>query len=118
MVESLSWESLAALHGTPACVAPDGFSEISARVRYRHWGWGHTNFGWREHRIIVNNRPWERTWVNRQSYAHPYQAPRAPVMDRRVERYELHEYRAPERRDADRGRDGDRGRDRRGGRDQ
>lgn len=69
------------------------------------WGWGGSYLGWREHRIIVNNRPWERTWVNRQSYAHPYEAPRGPSMERRVERHELREYRAPERRDGDRGRE-------------
>jgi len=76
------------------------------------WGWGRSSFGWREHRIIVNNRPWERTWVNRGSYAHSYAAPRAPAYDHRVERHELREYRAPERHD-DRGRD-DRGREGRG----
>jgi hypothetical protein len=54
----------------------------------------------------VNNRPWERTWVNRQAYVHPYQAPRPQYTDRRVERHELHEYRAPEHHDAER-RDGD-----------
>jgi hypothetical protein len=40
------------------------------------WGWGGISFGWRNHAIIVNNRPWERTWVNRGTYVHPYAAPR------------------------------------------
>jgi hypothetical protein len=66
------------------------------------WGWGSAAFGWREHRIVVNNRPWERTWVNRQTYAHPYAAPRAPYVDHRVERHELREYHGPERREQDR----------------
>jgi hypothetical protein len=66
------------------------------------WGWGRSSLGWREHRIIVNNRPWERTWVNRRAYVHPYQAPRPQVMDRRVERHELREYRRPQHNGADR----------------
>ena len=33
------------------------------------WGWGGVSFGWRNHTIIVNNRPWERTWVNRDRAA-------------------------------------------------
>jgi hypothetical protein len=68
------------------------------------WGWGHSSFAWHEHQIIVNNRPWERTWVNRQTYVHPYSAPRPPAVDRRQEHHELHEYRAPERREPERGR--------------
>jgi hypothetical protein len=69
------------------------------------WGWGTAAFGWHDHRILINNRPWERTWVNRQSYAHPYVAPRAPYADHRVERHELREYRGPQRREPER-RDG------------
>jgi len=61
------------------------------------WGWGGVSFGWRSHAIIVNNRPWERTWVNRGAYVHPYSAPRPEFNDRRVEHHELREYRAPER---------------------
>jgi hypothetical protein len=68
------------------------------------WGWGHSNFGWREHRIIVNNRPWERSWVNRYSYSHPYAAPRPAVIDHYRERHELREYRPSERHE-ERGRD-------------
>jgi hypothetical protein len=63
------------------------------------WGWGHTSLGWRDHRIVVNNRPWERTWVNRQTYAHPYTAPRPQVLDHHVERHELREYHGPEHRE-------------------
>jgi hypothetical protein len=77
------------------------------------WGWGRSSLGWRERRIIVNNRPWERTWVNRYSYSHPYVARRPPAVDRRTERHELHEYRAPERRE-EHDRDRDRGRRGRG----
>jgi hypothetical protein len=56
------------------------------------WGWGGGGLGWREHRIIVNNRPWE----------HRYAGPRPRVEDRHVERHELREYRRPEEHRRDR----------------
>jgi hypothetical protein len=82
------------------------------------WGWGGVSFGWRTHSIIVNNRPWERTWVNRDRYVHAYPAPVRPrtlTPAPRMERHELREYR-PEPRGEQRGgerrggerRDGDR----------
>lgn len=39
---------------------------------FRPWGWGATRIGWSTHVLIVNNRPWGRTWVNRRVYVHPY----------------------------------------------
>jgi hypothetical protein len=60
------------------------------------FGWGRSSLGWRDHAIIVNNRPYERTWVNRP-------APR--VYERRVERHDLRPYRAPERHESERRRD-------------
>lgn len=80
------------------------------------WGWGGVNFGWRAHTIVVNNRPWERTWTNRTTYVHPYAVPvrpRAAVAPPRTEHHELREYRPAERapaRPESRGHD-DRGRD-------
>ena len=67
------------------------------------WGWGGISFGWRTHAIIVNNRPWERTWVNRGTYVHPYVAPRytRPYQ----EHHEMREYHAPPREEHGRGRD-------------
>jgi len=81
------------------------------------WGWGGASFGWRNHSIIVNNRPWERTWVNRDRYVHPYTAPARPRVNApppRMERHELREYRPAERGNAQRG-DGQRGEAQRGG---
>lgn len=68
------------------------------------WGWGGISFGWRTHNIIVNNRQWERTWVNRGTYVHPYALPARPrVAGPRVERHELREYRPrPEERGRER----------------
>ena len=42
------------------------------------WGWGGVGFGWREHTIVVDHRPWVRTWVNRTDYVHPYAYRPAP----------------------------------------
>ncbi len=70
------------------------------------WGWGGISFGWRAHSIIVNNRPWERTWINQDRYVHPYAVPARPRLAApaaRVERHELREYR-PAGRPEERGR--------------
>jgi hypothetical protein len=39
---------------------------------FRPWGWGSSHFVWGSHVVIVNNRPWGRTWSNRGVYVHPY----------------------------------------------
>lgn len=51
------------------------------------FGWAHPYFGWRDHAIFINNRPWVRTWQNRAVYAHPYEGYRRPVGPR-VEHHE------------------------------
>jgi hypothetical protein len=58
------------------------------------WGWGATSFGWRSHAIVVNNRPWVRTWADRPIYARPAVRPRPEY-----ERHEVREYHAPEHHD-------------------
>jgi len=68
------------------------------------WGWGGAGFGWREHTILVGNRSWARTWVNREQYAHPY-AERPRFAGPRVEQHEFHGREDPGR--DDRGRDRD-----------
>jgi hypothetical protein len=50
-------------------------------VAYAPWGWGTTRFAWGEHRLIVNNAPWDRRWANRAAYVHPF-----PAVPRYVER--------------------------------
>ena len=65
------------------------------------WGWGRSAFGWRTHDILIDNRPWQRTWVNRAQYAHPYAQPYRRPEGPRVERHEVrehHEERREERR--------------------
>jgi hypothetical protein len=71
------------------------------------WGWGGVSFGWRAHTIIIGGRPWERTWVNRGNYFHPYAAPVRPRVANpgpRMERHELREYRPESRGGGERGR--------------
>jgi Protein of unknown function (DUF3300) len=59
---------------------------------FRPWGWyeGGNHFAWDRHVVVINNRPWERTYVNRTTYVHPYTAPR---YEQHIERREIHERR-------------------------
>jgi len=61
------------------------------------WGWGNAGFGWREHNILIDRRPWVRTWANRGNYAHPYVEQRPRYDGPRAEHHDFH--------DRDRGRD-------------
>jgi hypothetical protein len=66
-----------------------GFSITAA---FRPWGWGvgFNRIDWGRHAVFVNNTVWNRTFVNRNAYVHPYSVPRyAPAG--RVEGHELHE---------------------------
>jgi hypothetical protein len=49
---------------------------VSLGVAFAGWGWSANRFDWAEHRVIINDAPWQRTWVNRETYIHPYQVPR------------------------------------------
>jgi hypothetical protein len=49
---------------------------------YRPWGWGYNRISWNERVVVINNRPWGRTWVNRTVYVHPYTVRRVVVHDR------------------------------------
>ncbi|MGH7246683.1 MAG: DUF3300 domain-containing protein [Pseudomonadota bacterium] len=77
---------------------------------FRPWGWGGNRFGWANHTTIINNTTWNRTYVNRTTYVHPYAVQRY----RPQQRVEEHHDRRPQRGDQrDRGRDDhDHGRDR------
>jgi len=57
---------------------------------YRPWGWGYNRFDWDRHAVIVNNNNWNRTYINRNTYVHPYTVPRY-TPERRSEGHELHE---------------------------
>jgi hypothetical protein len=71
---------------------------VSIGAAFRPWGWGYNRFGWSNHTVIINNNTWNRTWVNRTTYVHPYAAvPRPayvaprPSAPRYVEQHQLHE---------------------------
>jgi hypothetical protein len=84
-----------------------GFGPGIAIGAFFPWGWGGVSFGWRAHSIIIGGRPWERTWVNRGNYFHPYAAPVRPRVANpgpRMERHELREYRPEPRGGGERGR--------------
>lgn len=72
-------------------------------VAFRPWGWGYSRFGWGEHAIYVNNARWNRTWVNRREYVHPYEVHRFEGA-RVPERHEVHERSPRERQAEQRGR--------------
>jgi Protein of unknown function (DUF3300) len=59
-------------------------------ANFAPWGWGHAGFGWHEHTILIDNRPWARTWANRSAYVHPYVAPRPYVPGPRIEHHDFH----------------------------
>jgi len=63
---------------------------VTIGAAFRPWGWGFNRFEWNTHTVIVNNVHWDRTWVNRTTYVHPYQVQRYEAA-RRVEGHELHE---------------------------
>jgi hypothetical protein len=66
---------------------------------FRPWGWGATRIGWGEHAVFINNARWERTWVNRRVYVHPYPGVHryAAAGPARVEHHELIQRSARER---------------------
>ena len=54
------------------------------------FGWASVGLGWRTHDILIDHRPWTRTWVNRGRYVHPYAIPAMRPGAPRVERHEEH----------------------------
>jgi hypothetical protein len=41
-------------------------------AEFGRFGWMGPSMDWRAHTVIIDRRPWERTWVNRAQYVHPY----------------------------------------------
>jgi hypothetical protein len=70
---------------------------IGIGAAFAPWGWGSVVVGWRAHNIIIDGRPWVRTWENRRVFVSPYV--RAPHYE--GPRVERHEYREHERHDHD-----------------
>ena len=45
---------------------------VGLGVAFRPWGWGYNRFDWGARAVVINNVRWNRTWVNRATYVHPY----------------------------------------------
>lgn len=73
---------------------------ISLGVGFAPWGWGGVGFGWREHSILIDQRPWGRDWRNREAYRHSYVEPYRHLDGPRVEQ---HQYRGGDRGHEERG---------------
>ncbi len=72
-----------------------------AFVRY---GWAGPGVDWRTRTVIIDRRPWERTWANRERYVHPFVAQRPRYEGPPVERHEREIHQRPEgRREHDHG---------------
>jgi hypothetical protein len=41
-------------------------------VAFTPWGWGASGFDWAQRVVVINRTRWDRTWVNRETYVHPY----------------------------------------------
>ena len=62
---------------------------ITIGAAFNPWGWGAVGFGWPEHTILIDRRPWVRTWTNRTVYVHPYATPYYHTGPR-VEHHDVH----------------------------
>jgi hypothetical protein len=47
-------------------------SGVILGASFRPWGWGYNRISWDRRVVFINNAPWQRTWVNRHEYHHPY----------------------------------------------
>lgn len=74
---------------------------VTIGAAFAPWGWGASRFYWGDHRVFINNARWNRGWVNRQTYVHPYAGVPRYTGPRPEERHELHE-RSPREREAGR----------------
>jgi Protein of unknown function (DUF3300) len=56
-------------------------------VYFGRYGWYGAGFGWGGHTILIDHRPWARTYVNRVAYVHPYARPVPRPVAPRVEQH-------------------------------
>ena len=54
---------------------------------FGRFGWFGAGFGWSSHAILIDHRPWARTWVNRGAYVHTYARPYVRPAAPRVEQH-------------------------------
>lgn len=73
---------------------------ITVGAAFAPWGWGGVGFGWTNHTILIDRRPWVRTWANRGVYVHPYAVPYHPAPGPRIEHHEYRHYEEHEHHEA------------------
>ena len=58
---------------------------VTLGVSFGRFGWFGAGFGWGSHALLIDHRPWVRTYANRGVYvhpfAHPYVRPAAPRVE-------------------------------------
>jgi len=61
---------------------------IAIGASFGPFGWGGAGFAWQQHNILIDRRPWVRTWTNRGNYVHPYAVPYRRATGPGIERHE------------------------------
>ena len=60
---------------------------VTLGVTFGRFGWFGAGFGWGAHTLLIDHRPWTRTYVNRGAYVHPYAHPYVRPAAPRVEQH-------------------------------
>jgi hypothetical protein len=60
---------------------------VTLGVTFGRFGWFGSGFGWGSHAILIDHRPWVRTYANSGGYVHPYARPYARPAAPRVEEH-------------------------------
>jgi hypothetical protein len=48
---------------------------VTLGLSFGRFGWFGAGFGWGAHTLLIDHRPWTRTYANRGAYVHPYSRP-------------------------------------------
>jgi hypothetical protein len=48
---------------------------VTLGLTFGRFGWFGAGFGWGSHAVLIDHRPWVRTYENRGGYVHPYARP-------------------------------------------
>jgi hypothetical protein len=60
---------------------------VTLGLSFGRFGWFGAGFGWGAHTLLIDHRPWVRTYVNRGAYVHPYAHPYVRPAAPRVEQH-------------------------------
>jgi hypothetical protein len=62
---------------------------VTIGAAFAPWGWAGPGFWWPSSTIVIDRHPWERVWVNRGAYVHPYAHPWIHAVGPRIERHDF-----------------------------